>query len=185
MFLGLVAGMVRGGKLRNISVTTFKSGWLAVAGLAMQIGAEAYASLGHSQLREARAGIWILAASYAFLIIFVIVNVRLPGMAFIGLGLALNLAVIIPNQGMPVSLKAASAAGFHPSGYLATALKHRAMGPQTVLSFLGDIIPIPPLHKVVSGGDISLSLGIFALVQATLKKGPVQPRHSEFTVSGP
>jgi len=177
--------MVRGGRLRNISAATFKSGWLAFAGLAMQIGAETYASLGHSQLRDGGAGIWILAASYTFLIIFIILNVQLPGMALIGLGLALNLAVIIANQGMPVSLKAASAAGLHPSGYLATALKHRVMGPQTVLWFLGDIIPIPPLQKVVSAGDISLSLGIFVLVQATLKKEPVRPGRSELTVSGP
>ncbi|MGI8426142.1 MAG: DUF5317 family protein [Actinomycetota bacterium] len=170
--LGLLAGLARGGKIGNITVTRFRLAFLVFAGLGIQTAAELYAAFGDRAFRDDGRGLAILGISYALLIIFVAANIRLPGALLIGLGLALNLAVIIPNGGMPVSLRAAAAAGFNPSGYLESAVKHRELGPATRFPFLADIIPLPVLRKVISPGDIVQGLGIFFLVEGLVRYNP-------------
>jgi len=174
--LGLLAGLARGGKVANITVARFRLAFLVFAGLSIQIGAELYAAFGDRNLRNDGRGIAILVFSYALLIIFVAANIRLPGVFAIGLGLALNLAVIIPNGGMPVSIDSASAAGFNPAGYLGSAVKHRELNAGTRLPFLADIIPLPFLKKVISPGDIVQGLGIFLLVEGLVRYNPKRSR---------
>lgn len=172
LVLGLIAGLARGGKLSNIAAANFERSWLVFVGLAIQISAEIYAAFVDGSLREGGRGIAILAFSYIFLIAFVVLNRRLPGAWLIAAGLGLNLLVIIPNGGMPVSLRAAAIAGFDPSSYLDSAIKHREMGPDTVLWFLGDVIPMPFIKKVVSIGDLVLGIGVFLLIERLVRYSP-------------
>ncbi len=176
LVLGLVAGLARGGKLSNIATASFEKSWLVFVGLAIQVSAELYAAFVDGSLREGGRGIAILAFSYIFLITFVILNRRLPGAWLIAAGLGLNLLVIIPNGGMPVSLRASAVAGFDPSSYLDSAVKHREMGPDTVLWFLGDVIPMPFIKKIVSVGDLVLGLGIFVLIERLVRYSPKRLR---------
>ena len=177
--LGLLAGLARGGKIGNVTVARFRLAYLVFAGLAIQVGAEFYAAFGDRNLRNDGRGIAILVFSYALLIVFVLANLRLPGIVLIGLGLGLNLAVIVPNGGMPVSLKSANAAGFDPSGYLGSAVKHRELNESTRLGFLGDVIPLPLLRKVISPGDIVQGLGIFLLVEGLVRYDPRRKRSGQ------
>lgn len=170
LIAGLAAGLARGGRLANLAQVDLSLPWLVFAGLGIQVIAELWAGFVDPGFRDS-AGVPIIVVSYALLVGFVIANRRLPGVILIGAGLALNLAVILANGGMPVSLKAARAAGLDPSGagFLATAVKHRMMDSQTTLWFLGDWIPIPVVSTVVSLGDVVLGIGIFALTERLVR----------------
>lgn len=169
LIAGLIAGLSRGGKLENISKVDFSHAWLVFTGLAIQVFGEIAGASFLPQLSEGFGGIVLLALSYLLLIAFVALNFRLPGMYFIGAGLALNLIVIFLNGAMPVSLDAVRAAGFEAADYLETAVKHEPFGDGTILGFLGDIIPVPILRRAVSIGDIVLGIGIFRLVEQVVR----------------
>ena len=176
LVVGIAIGLIRGGKISNLASIDFQQPWLVFVGLGIQIAGELIAAFVSPSFREGGRGLITLALSYGFLIAFVIVNRKIPGAVFIGAGLALNLLVILPNGGMPVSSRAAHIAGFDPSGYLDTALKHRPLDAHTLFGFLGDVIPLPGLGKVVSIGDIVLGVGILILTQK-LTRGSTSSEH--------
>jgi hypothetical protein len=169
LVLGLVSGLARGGKVSNLGQVELRYPALVAAGLVLQVGAEVTAGP-----RPTMGGIVVLCASYVLLAAFVTANRHIPGALIIAGGLVLNLAVIVANRGMPVSLQAARVAGIDPGAYLDSAVKHRRMLPSTPLGFLGDVIPIPYLRTVVSVGDVVIAAGIFRLVDALVR---YDPRH--------
>lgn len=173
LVLGIVVGLVRGGKLENFSAAAFRQPWMVFAGLALQVGAQA-AEPSVPALHNGAAGPAVLAVSYALVIGFVVLNIRFPGTLFIGVGLLLNLAVILANGAMPVSMAAVHAAGARSLPGLQSGVKHHPMGPGTHLDILGDIIPVPALG-IVSVGDVILGIGIFLLIQRLMA---YQPRRS-------
>jgi Family of unknown function (DUF5317) len=162
LLAGVVVAVLRGGSLENINRVRFRLPWLVFLGLALQVGAEA-AAVRIPGIHGGAGGLILLAISYGLLVIFVALNFRLPGALLIGLGLFLNLAVILANGGMPVSRRAVTVSGSHPGLHLRHSVKHQWMGRGTRLAFLGDIIPLPPLG-VVSAGDVVLGAGVFLLV---------------------
>ena len=169
LVLGLVSGLARGGKVSNLGQVELRYPALVAAGLVLQVGAELTTGP-----RPTTRGIVVLCASYVLLVAFVTANRHIPGTLIIAGGLVLNLAVIVANGGMPVSLEAARIAGIDPGTYLDSAVKHRRMLPSTPLGFLGDVIPIPFLRTVVSAGDVVIAAGIFRLVDALVR---YDPRH--------
>jgi hypothetical protein len=95
-------------------------------------------------------------------------NRHLKSLYLVLLGLFLNTLVIFANGGhMPVSLTALQKAGL---GGLEDFLRekrdavHTLLDETTRLPFLGDVIPLPPLRKVISPGDILILLGIMGVV---------------------
>jgi hypothetical protein len=162
LLAGVVVGVLRGGSLENINRVRFRLPWLVFLGLALQIGAEAAASR-FPGIQRGVLGPLVLAISYGFVGTFVVLNFRFPGAPLIGLGLLLNLSVILANGAMPVSLWAMRVSGSHAATHLQNSVKHQAMGRGTRLGFLGDIIPVPPLG-IVSVGDVVLGAGVFVLV---------------------
>jgi hypothetical protein len=98
------------------------------------------------------------------------------GVSVLALGWLLNLLPIVANRGMPVSGNALARAGLASignveDGYL---YKHVALGTDTSLGALGDVVPIPlwPVGIVVSPGDLVLAVGFFLFLLAAL----CQPR---------
>lgn len=176
LVLGIVAGLARGGRLENVSAAQFRVPWLVFAGLGLQVGAQALSS-SVPALYSGWAGTTVLMVSYGCIIAFVALNVRYPGTLFIGAGLALNIAVILANGAMPVSLAAVHHLGLKALPGLQTGVKHHAMTHRTRLGFLGDIIPVPFLG-IVSVGDVTLGTGVFLLVQRLVA---YQPRRSVIT----
>lgn len=170
LVVGVVSGLVRGGRLENISSVRFRQPWLVFLGLGLQVGAEA-AAAAWPAIHRGITGPAILTISYALIFGFVALNRHFPGTMLIGLGLTLNLAVILANGAMPVSLWAVHAAHFPTAPHLQNALKHRVKGPGTRLGFLGDIIPIPILG-IVSPGDVVLGIGVFVLVYRLMLPAP-------------
>lgn len=160
LLAGLIAGFAARGSLRNFERLHIR--WWAVALLALGIQVA-------SELERLRSewAIGLLIASYVLLIVFVLVNWRLPAAPLILIGLVLNLAVIAANQGMPVSAEALEAA--KPAGQVIPAeldeTKRHIKTEDDVLTPLGDVIPIPPpFSVVVSIGDLFLYAGLAGFV---------------------
>jgi hypothetical protein len=162
--VGVLWGLAQGGKLNKLGEVEFKFAWLVFAGLGLQIAAELVGAFIFRGLGNSVAGLVILALSYGCLIAFLALNLQRPGALFIGAGLALNLLVILLNQSMPVSVRAAQAAGIQSVRFLEAAVKHQVMSAGTKLSFLGDVIPVPVIGTVVSVGDVLIGVGMFVLV---------------------
>lgn len=82
-------------------------------------------------------------------------------LALATLGWLLNMAVMLPNGGMPVARDALVRVG---EGTMRVAdghlYKHVPAAPGTVLRFLGDVHPLPALRLVYSVGDVLLLLGL-------------------------
>lgn len=163
--IGLVAGFIAGGSLRNFERIHVYWWGAAAGGLVLQL-APLDRWLGDDLAVAA------LVASYALLIAFVWVNRRLPAAPLLLLGLILNMIVIALNGGMPVSEAAIRAAG-GTSGVLPSAIddgKHHLMTSSDVLTPLGDVIGLPPpIATVLSIGDLFLYSGIVAFTVIVMR----------------
>jgi hypothetical protein len=153
----VIVAILRGGSLDSLTATKFRWTPLLLAGLVIQLGFDLWTPAGLT-----RAGATtVILASYAAVAGFALLNRRLPGMAIITLGLALNVIVIAANGAMPVSPEAARRAGVDLPE---TAVKHVILDEDTRLPWLADTIPVPGVRGVVSLGDLLLALGLSRLV---------------------
>lgn len=162
---GLVAGFIARGSLRNFERVHVYWWGAALGGLALQI-------VPLHRWFDDDVAVGALLASYAMLIAFVWVNRRLPAASLMLVGLALNLAVIGLNGGMPVSADAIRAAGAD-EGVLPSAIddgKHHLMTSSDVLKPMADVIGLPPpLATVLSVGDVLLYAGVAAFIVVVMR----------------
>lgn len=84
-------------------------------------------------------------------------------------GALLNAVAIAANGRMPYSAATAAQVGLPAS---AVTSKNAPAGDGTVLGFLGDTIPVAPLHKLVSLGDLLIAAGSAALVAVLMRLYP-------------
>jgi len=166
--VAVVAGLVTGGSLRAFERVRVHWWGAAVGGLALQ------AVPAGQNLRLAAA---TLVGSYVLLVGFALVNRRLPGGWLVMAGLAMNLAVVLPNGGMPVSAAAVSVAGAPAGTVVAGDLKRHEMTSGDVLRPLGDVIPVPkPVGIVLSVGDLALYSGVAWFLLAVMLGRPAENR---------
>jgi hypothetical protein len=175
--LVIIVALLRGGSLRNFASVQLRWLPLVIAGFALQL--LIFTPFGQPPL-VTFATLPIYVVSLTLLAIWVAANWRIPGMALIAIGLALNIAVIAANGGhMPVSPEGARLAGQYEA--LAAdnprTSKHMLMASEQVrLWLLSDIIVIPrgvPGASVLSVGDLALTLGIGILCYSTSLRAPV------------
>lgn len=186
----VIVALLRGGRFQHLLHVPLRYGWLALVAFGLQI-IEIYFPLPQSQgLLSWRA--LLLLFSYLLLILVVVVNRKLPGLLWIGLGLALNLTVMLANGGyMPITPEAVARAGLdrlmlgeNPGARLLATKDILLPREATRLWFLSDIFVLPPpspLRTVFSLGDVCLALGAFVFFQRTMR--PPVPRGA--TVVGP
>jgi hypothetical protein len=165
--LSILVGFLFRGSLRRFENLRLRWWSLAIVGLALQFVPVPDGRAGTDLLVRAA----VLSGSYALLVLFALVNLRIAGMPLVLLGLLLNAAVIIPNAGMPVSADAVSRLG--KEGALealegGTDPKHHLMSEDDVLTPLADQIAVPPLGVIASAGDLFLYAGIAWLVVAVM-----------------
>jgi Family of unknown function (DUF5317) len=165
VLIGLVAGSVTGGSVRNFERVQVHWWGAAIAGLALQVAP-------FRRWFDDEVVVAALVASYALLIAFVWVNRRLPAAPFLLVGLALNALVIAANGGMPVSEAAIRATG-SSSDVLPSMVddgKHHLMSSSDVLTPLADVIGLPPpIATVLSAGDVVLYVGIVAFTVIVMR----------------
>jgi hypothetical protein len=175
--VGILLGLALGGRLANLAEVTLRWWPLALVGLALQ--------LIPVPSMEGQIDHWLavglLAASYAVLLVFVAVNIRLPGFPVVAVGFALNLLVISLNGGMAVSDEALHRAYGPGPGYEKMyrvlvehgGAKHHLAGPDDVLRPLTDVIPVGgPIRLVLSVGDVLFYVGVVWLLAAATKGLP-------------
>ena len=159
--LGLIAGLATGGSLRTLAHTRFRRIEVLIAGFVLQL---AVTFLPWRPFED--EGFWLILIASGAAALFMFFNRNLAGMTLAAIGLSLNVLVIALNHGMPVSIRAIEIAGaptFEAEG------EHTALGPDTKLPWLTDVIPIPVAGSVLSVGDLFLALGLARLVYGRTK----------------
>lgn len=153
-----IAGLLRGGSLESIAETNFR--WVPVlfAALILQLGFDLWDPAWLSD----RGGLAILLASHVAVALFFGLNWKLPGMLLAAAGFLLNVIVIAANGAMPISDRAAEAAGLE--NFEQFGIKHEVLEDDSALPWLADVIPLPGTGKVISIGDVLLAVGIGWLV---------------------
>ena len=155
--LAILVGWLLGGRLGGLATLSFRWPGLAAAGFLVQavlFSPPVTASVG-------AAGPIVYVLSTLAVLVFVLRNAAIPGLAVVALGAASNLAAIVANGGyMPVSRAALAAAGLppEPEGY-----SNSRTLVEPVLAPLTDIFALPrelPFRNVYSVGDVLIALGI-------------------------
>ena len=171
----VIIALLRGGRFGTLAMVPLRYGGLAVAAFALQT-----LFIYQTPLRKA-AGVWgwhelVLVGAHLLLLVAVWGNRHINGVKLIGLGLLLNLAVMVANGGwMPVTPEAVVRVGhtdLAPS--LASGMRIYSskdiilLREETNLWFLSDIIVLPRpfvVPSVCSIGDVLVALGAFAFIQ--------------------
>jgi hypothetical protein len=177
---GIVAGVVAGGRPRYASLRPIRWVLVLLGGVALQLVAVS-AGVGDT------VGLGCMLASYAVLVVFALVNIRLVGMPIVLVGLLLNGAVIAVNQGMPVRADAIATVDDSrtPAEILTLDFdaKRHIEGPDDRLTILGDVLPLAPLRQVVSFGDLILAFGLLDLVFRLLRPHALPRRRERVAAS--
>ena len=176
---GLVIGRLLGGRVRNLERVQFVWWQLALAGLMVQLVLFA----DPVQERIGAAGPAIYVASTLVVLMALLRNVRLPGLAVIAVGAVLNLIPILSNGGyMPSSpdvWRELTGVAEVPVAYYSNVA---LIGPDTAFPFLGDIFLFPrplPMATAFSLGDAVIALGaVIFLVSAMRTEAPMNPAPS-------
>jgi hypothetical protein len=178
VIVSIVIALLRGGRFATLRRVQVRWGVLAVAAFAIQAvfiyDMPSRKALGIWSWQE-----WLFFTSHLLLLGMVWANRNLPGVRLIGLGLLLNLAVMIANGGwMPITPEAIVKVGYTglaPSlepGMRLYCSKNIILPPeQTRLQFLSDIFLLArpfPVPSVFSPGDVVVAVGVWALIQSAM-----------------
>lgn len=169
--LGVVAGLVLGGRIGALADVRLRAPAVVWAALGLQL------ALGLGPLRALPGGprFALVAISYAMIGAWLAFNAAVQRAApmrsafgVLAVGWLLNLVVMVPNGGMPVSATALAESGAPPGleveeGHL---WKHVELSSSTVLPELGDVVALPVLKSAVSAGDVVMVVGVAAAVAA-------------------
>jgi len=186
---GVLLGYARGGRLRNLLDVPMRASWLLLLAAGLQFV--------HFDVADTREAIESALHMSLMVPIFALVGiwglVNLPArprltqvsVALVLLGGAANVAAITTNGRMPYSQSALVAA--HVSDEQRArgerSPKHVAADAATRLPWLGDVIPVSPVQKVISVGDVVLLIGVAGIVAAGMSP-PVARRRAAAEPAG-
>ena len=165
--IAVVVGLMRGGKLRNLTEIRVRGWWLLLVGFGLQIVA-GFLPVGRHSL-----AVGLVLVSYLPLLLVVWLNRQDAGMWIAGIGILMNFTVIALNGGMPVMAEAVHLAG--GTGELVLDAKHVLLTDTTRLPFLADIIPLP--GSVISLGDVFLAIGVGVFLEDQMRRRVPLFRH--------
>ncbi len=170
--IGLIVGFFRNGRWYNLMEIEFKGWYLIFIGAALQI-----IPIAATKLTERYSLLqWTPFVGMCFILFAVLMNWKLKGFRLIAFGALLNLLVMFIYSGkMPMSLNMANFAGlssFAESVKAGTVINLVSLEDAgSFLKYLGKVIPIPkpyPLAKVISVGDLLISLGVGYFIQGEM-----------------
>lgn len=181
ILLSITVALVRGGRFDRLAALSLRYGWVALLAFGLQIAIIYFPTAKSAGPFGVRT--LLLALSYALLGIVIVSNRHLPGLVPIGVGFALNLAVMLANGGfMPITPDTLEAAGL---GHLALGSEagSRVLNAKDILLaredtrlwVLSDILVMPYPKAAFSIGDVFLGIGGFWLFQRGMRPNPVAP----------
>lgn len=165
--IGIAIGYLLGGRLDRLGDLRFRWGWLAVVGLLIQVALFSEAATG---VVGDGVGEALYVASTAAVLVAVLRNLRLAGLALVALGAASNLVAVVANGGvMPTTAAALAAAGLSvEAGFSNSAIvANPALGPLT------DVFALPPwvpFANVFSLGDVLIGLGVIVVIALGMRR---------------
>ena len=166
---GLLIGYALGGRVRNIEHVRLVWWQLALAGLAVQLLLFA----DPIQERVGSEGPFIYVISTLAVLVALLRNLRLPGLAVIAAGAVLNLIPILTNGGyMPSSpevWRELTGVAAVPVAYYSNVT---LIGPDTWFPFLGDIFVFPrplPMATAFSLGDAVIAAGAVIFLVSSMR----------------
>jgi len=180
IIISIIIGLLRKGKLSNLSQISLKKIELIVLACLIQGG---LIFLGSKKVKFVLDySSYMIIFSYIVLLLAVWYNKELKGINFIALGIIFNFIVIVANGGhMPVLLGSLYKAGLDDFVLVlkeGTYITHTLISENTLCAFLGDVIPLPPPFpdpSVVSAGDFLMFYGVFNLIQNAMVKEELNP----------
>ena len=166
--LGLGLGVTLGGKITALGRLEFRAPALFALGVVAALVSSASVPL------DMQRGAYAL--SFWLLAIFVAANLRTPGAIVIAAGLLAQALVVTANGGaMPYLSEAATIAG-------ATIREGNplqiALGADSQLPFLADVIPFPFNGRAYSVGDLLIAAGIVWLLLSVTLQARSQTRRA-------
>jgi Family of unknown function (DUF5317) len=178
IIVSVAIALLRGGQFATLLRVPVRWGVLAVAAFAIQA---LFIYRAPSQRAQSIWSWqeWLFFASHLLLLGMVWANRNLAGVKLIGLGLLLNLAVMVANGGwMPVTPEAVAKVGYstlapslEPGMRLYSSKNILLPAEQTELQFLSDIFLLArpfPVPSVFSLGDVAVAAGVWALIQSAM-----------------
>ncbi len=123
-------------------------------------------------------GALIYVASTAAVLVAVLRNLRLPGIALVALGAVSNLAAVVANGGVMPTTEAALATAGLTDG---PGFSNSAVVADPALAPLTDIFALPswvPLANVFSIGDVLIGVGVVVLLAVGMRgrtRSPATP----------
>lgn len=127
--------------------------------------------------------VWLWCGVSAGLVALCLLNWRIRGMPIVAVGIALNLAVVLLNSGMPAGGPLATSLGMSPSSTSIAARGgfYHLAGSGDVAVAIADVIPVPlprPFRALVSIGDLLLFIGAGVVIEEGMRQGAYRARHS-------
>jgi len=170
VLVGMLIGYATGGRLANLVAVRLRGLWLLWLAAAVQ--AAQYYLPPVRRLVQDDLGIPMLAVVFGLVLGWVARNLlRWPRVlqlaaALVVLGAVGNGLAIAANGRMPYAPKAAVQAQLPAT---VAGPKNQPADQSTRLAVLGDVIPLPPVRKVLSIGDLLIAAGVSAAVAMALR----------------
>ncbi len=162
--IGIVIGRLAGGRLERVGDLRLRWVPLMLLGLVVQLAIFMDPIAG--QVEAWTPALYV--ASTAVVLVAVLRNARVPGVAIVAVGAACNLAAIVANGGWmpsdPAALASIGGGGSGPSNGIV--LADPALRPLT------DIFALPswlPFANVFSVGDVLIGIGIAATIALAMR----------------
>ena len=178
--VGIVAGLLAGGRIRNLLSVELRYGFLILAALLVRVATQWLIDQGVDIVDQLRLPLF--AFSFSLLVVTLWLNRSQPGLLLAMVGVAANGLAIVLNGGyMPVYLPAVEVAGLTEADL--SPFFHVALPDELSIDFLlaggplGDILPItiPFLTNVVSVGDVLLAAGVGWFLFSSIARGSSDP----------
>jgi hypothetical protein len=164
--VGLVLGLVLGGRPIGLASLEFRWGWLVLLGFAVQV----VLFWGPVAERVGALGAPIYVLSTGAVVLALLRNRMIPGLPVVALGALANLAAIVANGGyMPASRAALAALGGSAGG----GYSNSAVVPDPALLPLTDIFALPralPFANVFSVGDVLIGIGVALTIALAMRR---------------
>ena len=162
--IGISVGYLLGGRLDGLARLRLRWAPLALIGLAVQVAI--FSDPLGPLVGDAAPAIYVV--STAAVLVAVVRNLHIPGIALIAIGASCNLAAIVANGGYmpadPAALGSVGGPGAGPSNSIVVA--------EPALRQLTDLFALPtwmPLANVFSVGDVLIGIGIAATIALAMR----------------